>query len=123
MATHRDVAFRELVTSEYRVHTASMFYWVSALGHLFLCLLFKLTFLLDCGVLVLRHQVTHGALCLVKSISSKPLPVYQCGKGLCQNKAVNCSEIHVNSSSMDVLLLMKVADIFSTPPPRVGWHS
>lgn len=66
-------------------------YWVSALGNLFLCL-FKLRLLLG---LVSWYSDTRSLVvlsALAKSVSSKPSPVYQCRKGLCQNVAVNCSE-------------------------------
>jgi hypothetical protein len=53
----------------------------------------------------------------VNSISSIPSPVYQWRKALRRNMAVNCSDTRLNSSWMDVLLPMKVADIFR---PRGG---
>ena len=46
-------------------------------------------------------------------------PVYQWRKAFRQNMAVNCSEMLLNSSWMEVLLLMKVADIRETGGPML----
>ena len=53
----------------------------------------------------------------VNSISSIPSPVYQCKKAFRLNIAVNCSEILLNNSWIDVEFPIKVAAIFS---PRGG---
>merc|ERR1719479_411815 len=49
----------------------------------------------------------------VNSISSMPSPVYQWRKAFLRNMAVNCSEILLNSSWIEVEFPMKVEDILS----------
>ena len=63
------------------------------------------------AVLVLGHQIVHaalglGELHLVNALAGVPVE-----KTFRRNMAVNCSEMRLKSSWMEVLLLMKVADM------------
>ena len=76
------------------------------------------------AVLVLGHQVVHaalglGELHLVQALASVPveenLPPDHGGELL----RLNCSEMLLNSSWMEVLLPMKVADMCETGGPKL----